>query len=279
MPTGAHERGRLRLIAPLLRASHFPPSLAVTAFTTALAARTGTPRQAARVGAAVLCGQLAVGWTNDFLDRDDDIAAARADKPIAAGEVPPTLVRNCAVAATVLSVPLSLRFGGRAGLVHLAAVGSGLAYDAGLKRSALSVLPYVSAFGAFPAFVAMAVAPDRRPSIVPSVAGALLGAGAHFVNVVPDIASDVEAGILGLPQRLGSSNSILAGAALMAASAAVVATSNGRAGVLAKACLAANAAALSAVVITQRLGRERLAWKLALATAGTTVALHLTGER
>lgn len=279
MVISTEARGRVRLIAPVLRASHLAPSLVVTAFTTALAARSGTPRQAARVGATVLCGQLAVGWTNDFLDRADDTAAARTDKPIAAGEVPASLVRNCAVAATVLSVPLSLRSGARAGLVHLVAVASGLAYDAGLKRSPASVLPYLTAFGAFPAFAAMAVAPDRRPPIVPSVAGALLGAGAHFVNVVPDIAVDVDAGILGLPQRLGPSASILVGAALMAGSAAVVATSSGRAGLLSKACLMANAVTLSAVVVAQRMGRERLAWKLAMATAGTTVALHLTGER
>ena len=37
------------------------------------------------VAAAVLAGQLSVGWLNDYLDADRDRAVRRADKPVVTG--------------------------------------------------------------------------------------------------------------------------------------------------------------------------------------------------
>ena len=73
----------------LLRASHPEPTAMVTALTVALAI--GTGRSGVGVclaGAAVLAGQLSVGWHNDWLDAARDTAAGRADKPVAAGLSP-----------------------------------------------------------------------------------------------------------------------------------------------------------------------------------------------
>ena len=52
----------------------------------AAAADLDAPR-IALVVAAVLAGQLSIGWLNDVLDAERDRTAGRADKPVAAGAV------------------------------------------------------------------------------------------------------------------------------------------------------------------------------------------------
>jgi 4-hydroxybenzoate polyprenyltransferase len=54
------------------------------------------------------------------------------------------------------------------------------------------------------------------------LAGALLGVGAHLVNVLPDLADDAATGVRGLPHRLGARWSTVAAAAVLAAAAVVI---------------------------------------------------------
>src|ERR1700693_1714567 len=72
----------------LLRAFHPEPTVMVTALAVALAVSTG--RDAAGVvaaGAAVLAGQLSVGWHNDWLDAARDSAFGPPDKAGAPGDI------------------------------------------------------------------------------------------------------------------------------------------------------------------------------------------------
>jgi 4-hydroxybenzoate polyprenyltransferase len=213
----------------LLGATHPLPTVAVTVLATVVAAAAG--RSAAGcvlVAAAVLTGQLSIGWLNDLLDRDRDLAAARRDKPLVTGLVSPRQVAtSCAVAVTAC-VPLSLASGLLAGLVHLVAVAGGWAYDLGLKRTALSWLPYAASFGLLTAFLTLGLPGHPAPPWWLVTAGALLGTGAHFLNVVPDVEHDLAAGIRGLPQRLGAARSAVAGAVLLAAAVVVVTLGPGR---------------------------------------------------
>src|SRR3954453_12562707 len=63
-------RGRVRL---LVGAAHIGPSLAVTLVVLLLAITQYLPPfRAAAVTAAVLAGQLTIGWGNDLVDRDRD---------------------------------------------------------------------------------------------------------------------------------------------------------------------------------------------------------------
>ncbi|MCU1387277.1 MAG: putative integral rane protein [Ilumatobacteraceae bacterium] len=258
----------------LLQACHLQPTLAVTGFTTALAVSADQGRRSYAIGAAVLCGQLAVGWSNDFIDRSRDTVARRTDKPIVAGLVAPNVVRDAAVAAAIACIPLSLLAGRRAAAVHLAAVGSGLAYNLGLKRTPFSVAPYVAAFGALPAFVTLSA---EKPSLPPTwtiAAAALLGAGAHFINVLPDVEADTLTSVRGLPQRLGPTRALYGGAAMLAGSLAVVAAFGGHpVPPVQRALVAANTMTLAALVGAARVGRSRRAWSLAMASAASTVAL------
>jgi hypothetical protein len=51
-----------------------------------------------------------------------------------------------------------------------------------------------------------------------TAAAALLGTGAHFANVLPDLDDDITSGVRGLPQRLGRRGSMASAAALALAS-------------------------------------------------------------
>lgn len=261
---------------PLARAAHIQPALAVTAMTTALGVAAGRGGSAVWLCLAMLSGQLFVGWSNDWLDAGRDVAAGRADKPVAAGQVSRRAVGAAALAAVALCVPLSLANGVLAGLVHLAAVASAGAYNAVVKRTPLSPLPYAFSFGSLPWFVTLGLPGRPAPPWWSYAAAALLGVGAHFVNTLPDQADDVRLGVRGLPQRIGRAPSLLAGAALLAAAGLLLAVAPaGPPSPLAVWLAVAQVAAVAAVVATARLGRERAAWTLTIAAAVLAVALLL----
>lgn len=184
-------------------------------------------------------------------------------------------VRACAIVAGAACVPLSYRSGRRAGSVHVAAVAAALTYNAGLKATAWSVAPYTFAFGSLPAFVTLAGPDGRRPPGSATLAAALMGAGAHFVNTLPDLDADATTGVRGLPQRLGRVGATATGVALLGAAVAVVARA-GPMGRLGRTLTCTAAASVAGVLGAAATGRERLAWSISLATAGSAVALYLS---
>lgn len=183
---------------------HPGPVVAVTTLTTALAVTAGqSTTRCLQTAAAVLVGQLSIGWCNDAVDALRDADAKRHGKPIVSGMVSTRQVWAAAYTALALCVPLSLACGLWAGAVHLAGVAAAWAYDLHLKSTAWSWAPYAVGFAALPTFVALGL-PDRPwPAWWVVTAGALLGIGAHLGNVLPDIGGDVAAGVRGWPQRLG----------------------------------------------------------------------------
>ena len=270
-------QGPLANTSALLRAAHLLPSIAVTAFTTAAAGAAG--RSAAGcllVAAAVATGQLSNGWSNDLLDRGRDVEAGRTDKPLATGELSPSLVVRACAAAVVLCVPLSLASGAVAGGVHLAAVAGGWAYNLGLKRTVLSALPYAGSFALLTAFATLGLPDSSWPQPWALAAGGLLGVGAHFLNVVPDVAADLTAGVRGLPQRLGAARSAVLGAVLLGGACALVVLGPGApvpGWALAGLAVAATTATSAAVVGRRRQTTSRAPFVLAVATAAVAVAL------
>jgi len=231
--------GALARAGGLLRACHPEPTAAVVTLATLLAVASG--RSAAgcvAVAAAVLAGQVSIGWANDWVDVARDRAVGRADKPVAAGLVSVPVVRACALTALALTVPLSFLSGWRAGLAHTAAVALAWAYDLAWKASPLSVVAYAGAFALLPTFVTLGLPGHPLPAWQVPVAGALLGAGAHLVNVLPDLADDLRLGVRGLPQRLGPTWSRAGAALLLLAASVVLASGPGRVGALQVAGLA-----------------------------------------
>ena len=206
----------------LALATHLGPTVAVTTVATLLAVGSHLPGgRSALLCAAVLAGQASIGWSNDWLDAERDRAVARPDKPVVQGAVDPRLLRSLAVAAAGASVVLSLALGLVPGLLLLALVASGWAYNAGLKRTPASVLAYVVGFGALPAGVVAAAPGTPAAPWWLIAAGSALGAAAHFTNVAPDLSDDLATGIRGLPHRMGARASAV-GAALLLGSASVV---------------------------------------------------------
>jgi protoheme IX farnesyltransferase len=207
----------------LVRASHPEPAVAVTAVTALLAWGVGHgPGGIVRVAAAVFASQLAIGWVNDWLDADRDRAAGRTDKPVATGAIGRRTVGIFGLAATAACVVLSIFLGWPAGGLMVAALGSALLYDWPLKLTPFSVVPYAVSFGLLPAIVVTARPGSPAPAAWLVAAGALLGAGAHFANALPDLDEDDRTGVRGLPQRLGRTGSVLAAAALLLAATAVL---------------------------------------------------------
>jgi len=189
----------------LLGSSHPGPVSVVTLVALLLGIVLALPPSAVViVTAAVLAGQLSIGWSNDWLDAARDRAVARTDKPVARGIVSIPLVRAAAFVAFAAMVALSLFLGPTAGLTHIIAVCFGWGYNLALKNSALSPLPYAISFGLLPAVATLALVPPAIPAWWVLVAGALLGVAAHFTNALPDLERDAATGIRGLPHRIGA---------------------------------------------------------------------------
>jgi 4-hydroxybenzoate polyprenyltransferase len=187
----------------LLRAGHPGPSLAITAMITLLvaeAARRGTGP--VLVVPAALAGQLSIGWSNDFFDAGRDTAVGRADKPVAAGQVSRRAVAVAGAAALAVSLLLSLVIGEVTGIINAVMMAAGWTYNAGLKSTPASGLTYVIGFGLIPAFAVSTLPGHPAPRALITAAAAALGLGAHFANVLPDLAGDEQTGVRGLPQRL-----------------------------------------------------------------------------
>lgn len=207
----------------LVRATHPEPAGAMTVVAGLLALAVGhPPLDAALVAATVAASQLAVGWSNDAVDADRDAAVRRTDKPIVTGQVARRTVAVAAGIAVVATVALALRFGPAAAAVATLGLASALAYNWPLKRTVLSPLPYAVSFAALPGFVVLALPATPPPWLL--AAGGLLGAGAHFANVLPDLADDHATGVRGLPHRLGGDRAALAAAGLLLAATVVLAT-------------------------------------------------------
>lgn len=173
--------------------------------------------------AAVFAGQLSIGISNDALDAARDRAVGRTDKPIARGDVS---VRTAWVAASVtlaLALALSAPLGWRMLAAHALFLGSAWAYNAGLKSTPLSVVPFIVSFGVFPSLATLA-APE--PAFAPGwawVAGAALGTAVHLTNVLPDLDDDARTGVRGLPHRLGPRTSaVIAALAVLTGAVAVL---------------------------------------------------------
>lgn len=211
------------MVLGLVRASHPEPAAAVTAVSALLAWGVGhRPSGIAAVAASVLASQLAVGWLNDRLDADRDVAVGRTDKPLATGELSPRLVLLCGLVAALATPLLALPLTPAAPVAIGVALVSALLYNWPLKFTPVSVLPYAVSFGTLPAFVVLALPGTPTPPGWLVAAGALLGAGAHFANVLPDLDDDARTGVRGLPHRIGPTGSRVAAAGLLLAATATL---------------------------------------------------------
>lgn len=247
----------------------------MTAAATLLAIGVGhSAAGAALVGLTILATQLAVGWTNDWLDSERDIAVGRTDKPLATGAVSRRAVGIAGLAAAAATPLLGLASGLPAAVTVTAALVSALLYNWPLKFTLASVVPYAFSFAALPAFVILALPDAPRPPLWIVAAGGLLGAGAHFANVLPDLDDDERTGVRGLPHRIGPAWSRAAAAGLLfAATVTLVFGPPGRPSWYGIAAVAAAVVVLPAGWYAGRLASSRGARPVAVFRAVLVVAL------
>lgn len=221
--TSEHSRRPHSVAVDLLLAAHPLPTATVTVLATGLAVALRTPAPTwSLLAAAVLTGQLSVGWLNDMLDADRDRVAGRQDKPIARGHITTRAVRWAIGAAAALCVGLSVALGPAPAAAHLVAVAAAWGYNLGLKSTVWSGAPYAVAFGLLPVTAWLVSPAEGLPPWWLITAAALLGVAAHGANVLPDLAADRMTGVRGLPQRLpertvriGTAGLLLAGLTLL----------------------------------------------------------------
>ena len=189
----------------VLRASHPAPTIAVTLLSMFLALAFGVPAASAvMIVIAVFFNQIAIGLSNDIIDVGRDRRAERTDKPLVNGALSLRTAWMIVVASSVASLLLSVLVNSWVGLGQAVFLFSGFAYNAGLKATLWSALPYATGFAALPALVSAGTQPSSWPGGWVLVVGASLGVSAHFANVLPDAESDEAEGIRGLPQRLST---------------------------------------------------------------------------
>ena len=141
-----------------------------------------------------------------------------------------------------------------------------------MKRTLWSPVPFIPGFGLFPAFVTLGLPGHPWPAWWALTAGALLGVGAHFANVLPDLPADLATGVLGLPQRLGGRISRFLAGAFLGAATAVLAIAPGGFDALAAFGLAASiaviATGLAGAIAGPRHQTGRVLTMVAVITAG-----------
>lgn len=213
----------LRRLGALWGATHPGPAIVVTTLSFALGWATGLGvGRLLLLVAAVLAGQLSIGLSNDAIDAERDRAVGRTDKPVASGRVSATAALTAAVGAAVVALILSVPLGvGMLG-AHAVTLASAWAYNAGLKSTPLSIVPFLVSFGIFPSLATLA-APGGVAVPWAWVAGAALGAAVHLTNVLPDLDDDRRTGVRGLPHRLGpTASALLAVAGILVGAVAVL---------------------------------------------------------
>ncbi len=206
----------------LLKASHFGPTLLVTAISFGFATYYWWEGPAYVIAFGVFTGQLVVGWSNDLYDYQDDLSHNRKNKPLVSGQITEELLQNWLKWVTPFSFIANLfgPLGVKGGLVYMLGILCGVAYNFYFKFSVLSPLPYAIAFAALPSSIA--ISKDITPPVWMWLGGALFGMAAHFINVIKDMKEDQISKIGGLPQRLGSKNSIWVAVILIAIGMAVL---------------------------------------------------------
>jgi len=190
-----------------VKASHAAPTAVVTVVVVLLAAGLGWRGwPLAGVLAAVLSGQLSVGWSNDAFDAPLDERSQRRDKPTVAMGISPQTLWVAAVIALVVSSALSWLVAGIiGGTWHVFALIMAWLYNTVLSRTWWSWLPYALAFGSIPAFLTYGL-DGQPPAIWMTAVCAIVGVSAHIANALPDLEIDRQAEVKGFVTNLGKTN-------------------------------------------------------------------------
>jgi len=195
-----------------LAAAHPFPLALVLALTVlvGLASANGAPH-AGRLALALLAmalSQLAIGWSNDYLDRETD-AAQQPWKPVPSGLLRAELMPPAIMAVIVGALAVGALLGWTPLMLLVVGTACGLAYNLGLKDTRLSAVPFVLALALLPAYVWACLDVFEDGFLWLYAVGTPPALAAHLANTIPDIEGDAAAGRGGLAVRLGRRGSIV----------------------------------------------------------------------
>jgi 4-hydroxybenzoate polyprenyltransferase len=201
-------------LVDVIRMMHPGPTLLNAAAAFTLAHIAGAPTHRALLAAVTMLGAHAfIGTLNDLLDRRFD--SARSEKPIAAGRISVRTSVTIATTAALLGLAAAVALGPLPLVLGTLGISLGAAYNVGLKRSALSWLPFALGIALIPLFAwAAAEAPLPAPIKVLSIAAITGGSALAMQNGLADRAMDTAVGMRGAVVRLGDRRAWVAAALL-----------------------------------------------------------------
>ncbi len=156
--------------------------------------------------AAFAAGQLATGWSNDWLDRARDAAQRAADKPLVQRRPAAAHPRRAAAGrAGRPACRCRCCSGRRAGAAHLAGgrLRAGVQRRAQARAAVVGAVRRVVRAAAQRRHAGRAGRPRPAPAWATGAAARCSGSGAHLANALPDLEDDLATGVRGLPHRLG----------------------------------------------------------------------------
>jgi 4-hydroxybenzoate polyprenyltransferase len=267
------------MLSTIVRSSHPIPTFAVTILTLLLAIAFRVPSvNAVMIVVAVFFNQIAIGLSNDIIDVARDKRAGRTDKPLATGALSLRSAWIVVGVSSVISLGLSVLVDPLVGIWQAVFLASGFAYNARLKATVLSALPYATGFAALPALVSSGTQPPNWPGWWVLLVGASLGVSAHFANVLPDSDSDRSEGIRGLPQRTPAMLTAAVLMSLTTLSSVILIWQGGRsaAWMTVPVGVAAVAVSVAAAVLVHRTPTTMWPFRLSMVAAGL-ISLGLVG--
>ncbi|MDQ3699536.1 MAG: UbiA family prenyltransferase, partial [Chloroflexota bacterium] len=156
-----------------------------------------------RLGAMMAAQQGAISLHNDWCDRHLD-ATAKPWRAIPRGLAPASAVRVAAWVLGAVSIVPAWPIGTRLVVLDVIGLGAGFLYNARLKRTRWSWLPFATAFPLLPLFGATALGAWPRLWWSLFLVGAPAVLAIHLADTIPDLEGDAGSGVQGLAHRLGA---------------------------------------------------------------------------
>jgi len=196
-------------IAGLLRLAHPLPTLLNALVAAALTTTAGGSTSQAALAALTMLGiHTSIGAMNDLLDRERD--KGRAEKPLVGGSVTPREARAMVVIAATVGFAAASALSSMSLAIAAAGATLGYLYNAGIKRTPISFLPFALGVALIPAFAWSAAGAPLPTAIATLCLIALPGGSALALqNALADRELDKSVGANGAVVRLGHQRTIL----------------------------------------------------------------------
>lgn len=196
-------------LAGLLRLAHPLPTLLNAIIAAALTSTAGGSATQSALAAITMLGvHTSIGAMNDLLDQTSD--AGRGEKPLVGGSVSPREARVMVVVAATAGLAAASALSSTSLMIAAAGATLGYLYNAGIKRTPISFLPFAFGVALVPIFAWSAAGVPLPAAIATLCLIALPGGSALALqNALADRELDQSVGANGAVVRLGHRRTIL----------------------------------------------------------------------